>query len=449
MNGRPAGGLRSVSRSPFPVSAHANGRYVVNAKGQPFPLLVRVCWMITRLSQANYEAVLDDTAAKSFTAIECKPPLAPDGYQFDASGNLPFLKNLAGGDWDGQVIPYSNISTQAPDFTTPNPAFWSGIDTFFRQVERRGLAALYFGAYVGFENTDWWLDMMVANGATKMQTYGAWLADRYRGQRNIVWMLGGDMGTDGHTFDSSETAVVTAFNNGLKSVVTVAREYSAEWVRGSIAKDLFASDITLNGTYGSGNADTTHVNNQGARAWATSPPVPAFLQEGPFEEIGSPGIVRRFNYWGWMTTGGGYSFGNGVFTDFTSGVYTSHMNTQGTLDAARMNRYIRSINWHLLEPANSIITAGAGTANSDSHAVAMLASDRSMALVYRPPGNTNAITVDMSQLAGSANARFFDPTNETFTAGESGLAASGTHQFTFPGNNSAGDPDYLLELKVA
>ena len=41
----------------------------------------------------------------------------------------------------------------------------------------------------------------MANGPARMQSYGAWLATRYKNRKNIVWMLGGDMGTPPHAFN--------------------------------------------------------------------------------------------------------------------------------------------------------------------------------------------------------------------------------------------------------
>jgi hypothetical protein len=426
----------------FPVRASSNGAYLVDANNNPFPILGRVCWMITYLSPGEYRPVLDDTAAKGFTAIEVKPPLAPEGYQFDSNNNLPFLKRLDGANWTGQVIPYSNVNAQAPDFTTPNEAFWAGVDAFFAYAEQKGLLVFWFPAYVGYDNTDWWMEMMVANGATKMRTYGAWVANRYRNQKNLVWMLGGDKGTGQFPFNSSEMAVETAFIQGLKSVTTLSTLYSSEWLRGSISKDLLASDINLNGTY----ASATDIINQGTRAWAFQPKTPAYAQEYPFENVPGTGIVRRLTMRAWLSTIGGYLLGVGVFTDFTRSTYQSAMNTQGTLDAQRLHSFIRTIPWHTLSPRNSVVTAGSGTPDSETHVPAATSADGSLLLAYVPPQHTGTISIDMSVMRSSTTARWWDPTTGSYTNGSSGLPNSGTRTFTRPGNNSAGQGDWMLVL---
>ncbi len=432
----------AVAPSRFPVRAHASGRYLVDARGAPFPILGRVCWTITRLSRDGWQFVIADSVEKGFTAIECKPPMAPEGYQFDSDGNLPFTHSLDGTRWNGEVIPYANIGADAPDFTRPNEAFWSRVDTFFKDCESRGLLVFYFPLYVGFHNTDWWMEMMVANGAAKCQAYGAWVARRYADRQNLVWMLGGDKGTGAIPFSAGEAAVVEALNTGLQGVNRQCRLQSSEWLRGSVSKDLYPASISLNGAY----ADTLDINNQGARAWAASPAIPAYFQEYPAEESGSPGIMRRMAMWAWLSTIGGYFFMNGVFTDFTAGVYTSHMNTQGTLDCKRLNAFIRTINWHLLSPDNSAIAAGGGTANQETQVACASASNGSLLLAYCPPSHTGTVTIAMTRMSGTTTARWWDPTNGTYTAGGSGFANTGTRAFTKPGNNSAGDADWLLVL---
>lgn len=424
----------------FPV--RANGGTLVDVNGVPFPILGRVCWIVMPLSVADYRFVLDDTAAKGFNSIEVKAPITgrPDG-----NGNLAFLKRLDGANWTGQVLPYNNINAEAPDFTTPNEAFWAGVDAFFAYAEQKGLLVFWFPAYVGYHNTDWWMEMMVANGSTKMRTYGAWVANRYRNQKNLVWMIGGDKGTGQFPFNASEMAVETAFVEGLKSVTTVAGEYSAEWLRGSITKDLLPQHITLNGTY----ASATDIINQGSRAWAWSPRVPAFAQEYPFEDLQGTGNVRPLTMYAWLSTIGGYLFGNGIFTSFEPNPdYRNYMNTPGTQNAQRLNAFIKSIPWHTLVPNNSAIVAGQGSTGNVTYIASARSTDGTLYVAYRPPNHTGSFTVNMSVMSGTSSARWWDPMSGAYANDASGLPNSGNRSFTPPGNNSAGSTDWMLVLSA-
>lgn len=442
------GHLCFVRTSPFPISAESAGRYGIDTTGTPFLLAGRVAWLICRLSVANYRSVLDDCVAKAFNTIEMKVPICPsvdNGDGKDPSGNLPFLKRLDGADWTGSTS-FTNIANEAPDFTTPNESFWASYDTFFNDCLARRLLVLCFFAYVGFKDTDWWMNIMAANGQTKMQTYGAYIATRYRQQANLVFMLGGDQGTGAIPFDADELAAETGFIAGIESVVGSSRLKSAEWLRNSIATDLFAASISLNGIYPNNAVD--HCSET-ARAYAVSPAKPVFLQEHSFEELTTePPAVRRMLYWSFLSGAiAGTLFGNGVFTSFDAGVYTSHMNTQGTLDAERMNRYLMSKPWYSLVPTQSAITAGGGTADTETEVRFAVNPAGTFGMAYLPPNHTGTLTLNMTVFSATVTAKWRDPTNATYTNIGS-LPNTGTNVFTKPGNNSAGAADWVLELIV-
>jgi hypothetical protein len=75
-------------------------------------------------------------------------------------------------------------------------------------------------------------------------------------------------------------------------------------------------------------------------------------------------------------------------------------------------------------------------------ATAAKSADGHFALVY-VPWTTNVIC-NLALMAGSVTAQWFDPTNGTYSSAGSGL--TGSHSFTHPGVNSAGDPDRVLVL---
>ena len=77
---------------------------------------------------------------------------------------------------------------------------------------------------------------------------------------------------------------------------------------------------------------------------------------------------------------------------------------------------------------------------------AALTPDGSLGMAYLPQGGT--ITVAMTKLQNDVSARWFDPSANTFLAiAGSPFSNTGTHQFTAPGKNRAGDPDWVLLLE--
>src|SRR5205814_2313130 len=141
------------------------------------------------------------------------------------------------------------INNEAPDFSTPNEAYWSFVDGLLSYCETKGILAFLFPAYAGFQGgNQGWMQEMVANGPERMQTYGAWIAKRYQNQKSLVWMMGGDLGD----FNSAQNNVESALLTGLKNVPGQQSIYfSAEWDSGMVATDqaTFGAAMTLNAAY--------------------------------------------------------------------------------------------------------------------------------------------------------------------------------------------------------
>ena len=442
----------------FPVKYSADKRYLVDQAGTPFPILGRTAWFVVSLPVIDYKTFIDDTVARGYTAIELhvlnhdprgnRPP-------FNGNGDAPFLKRLDGTAWDGTLSGY------APDFTTPNEAYWSFVDGLLAYCESKGVLVFMFPAYVGYQGGDQgWMQEMVANGSARMRSYGAWIAARYANQKNLVWMMGGDMGS----FNSAQQSAEDGLLAGLKSVAgQQSTLFSAEWSSEMIATDqaTFGSSMTLNGVY----SFTGYVNAHGRRAYGHSPVEPAFLLEEPYDQEGPDGNgvnenatqpVRRFQWWGWLSTIGGYISGNGYVWPFNAPDWRNHLDTQGSRDMARLNAFIVSIPWYSLVPSGlggvrTLITAGGSTDNeyASDYVAASATPQGTLLVAYIPPDHSGSITVDMGAMSGPSRARWFDPTSGTYTSIGSGLVNSGTREFTPPGSNSVGQTDWTLVLDTA
>jgi hypothetical protein len=65
-------------------------------------------------------------------------------------------------------------------------------------------------------------------------------------------------------------------------------------------------------------------------------------------------------------------------------------------------------------------------------------------VAYIPPAHRGAITVDMTAMGGPSRAHWFDPTSGAYQEIAMGLPSTGARVFTPPGNNSAGEGDWVL-----
>ncbi len=444
----------------YPLKVSANQRYLVDQESVPFPILGRTAWFVVSLAAPDYQAFIDDSVTRGYDAVEMhvlnhdprgnRPP-------FGGNGALPFLRRLDGATWSG-ARSISRIDDEAPDFSTPNEAYWSYVDAFLAFCESRGVVVFIFPAYAGYSGGEQgWMKEMTANGVTKTRAYGAFLANRYKNRKNLVWMMGGDMGS----FTTAQADVEGALLDGLKSVTQQQSVFfSAEWSSGMNATDQnpLGSSMSLNGVYNWKG----HVSAQGRRAYGNSRIKPAFLLEEPYDEEGPDGTganpsatqpVRRFQWWGWLSTIGGYVSGNGHVWRFGPN-WRDHLDTRGSRDMARLNAFVKSIAWFELVPSGlagmrTLVTAGGGEPDTPGYVAAAATPEGKLLVAYLPPAHRGGITVDLAAMRGSAHARWFDPTSGSYTAiPGSPFSNTGTRSFTPPGVNSAGDGDWVLMLET-
>jgi hypothetical protein len=320
-----------------------------------------------------------------------------------------------------------------------------------------------FPGYLGYSNEtedQGWMKELVANGTAKTEAYGAWIANRYRNRKNIVWMLLGDKGK----FSEQERNAEAALIKGLKSVQgQQSVQYTAESFSGQNAADNadFGDEMTLNASYTW--ELKVPVPYIARKAYAHDPVLPSFLLEEPYDEEGPDGNnynpnatqpVRRFQWWGWLSTIGGYISGNGYVWQFVDPVWQQHLNTQAALDMSRLNSFIRSVDWWKLVPSglNGMHTLIADVDNVDTSAAyvsAAAAKDGSLLVAYIPPAHTGSITVNMNALSSKVYSYWFDPTNAQYTTiAGSPFNNKDVQQFTTPGKNSTGENDWVLVLSV-
>jgi hypothetical protein len=291
---------------------------------------------------------------------------------------------------------------------------------------------------------------LLANGPEKVKKYGAWIAERYKNQKNIIWMLLGDQGK----FTPKQVEAEAALIAGLKSVAgQQSTQYSAESYSGqnSIDQTDFGHEMNLNGVY---TWDSVGIPTLAKMAYSHTPVIPAFLLEEPYDEEGPDGTkynphaiqpVRRFQYWGWLGTTGGYMAGNGYIYPFIDPQWQEHLNTKTTLDMSVLNKFIRSIEWWRLVPSGmdgmkNIIVEGEGKDSATNFIASAATKSGDMMIAYIPPAHDGKFKVDMSVVKGKIIAQWMDP-----STGEKKMIKNFSNgEFTVPGKNKSGYDDWLL-----
>lgn len=158
-----------------------------------------------------------------------------------------------------------------------------------------------------------------------------------------------------------------------------------------------------------------------------------------------------------MTSGATGQLYGGPCFGITNSTTLSACDTIGVSELQDQTNFLNTVAWqNLVSDSGTLVTAGTGTCPSSGDFAAVncvttaQTPDKTLALSYfpDPAGTLSTITVAMSQMAGSTTARWLDPTDGDFTPiSGSPFANTGTHNFTPPGTNSAGDSDWVLVLQ--
>jgi hypothetical protein len=123
------------------------------------------------------------------------------------------------------------------------------------------------------------------------------------------------------------------------------------------------------------------------------------------------------------------------------------IDAEGSVTLQYLRQLLESKPWSTLQPDQTGVFLTAGIGTGSSRAAASLASDRSFAYIYTPAVRT--LTIDTGQLAGPrVAARWYDPTNGSYTTVTgSPFVAGQIVTFTPGGNNARGAGDWALVLE--
>jgi hypothetical protein len=346
--------------------------------------------------------------------------------------------------YDG-IVPF----TTPGDLSTPNPAYFARIDTMVHLAGAHGITLLAQPADTGS-----FRDLLRANGTTKAYNYGVFLGARYRTTPNLIWLSGNDYQTDQWaTYDPYATALARGLRvadpHRLQSVeLNYPVSLSSDNPNWDSLTDLNAA-YTYTPTYAEVLAGYNH-----------SPARPVFMIEANYEgehNTGGPpadgAILRRQEYWTMLSGATGQLYGNHYTWGFQDGPWKPRLDTVGAAQVTIMARFFGSLPWYQLIPdqTHTLLVASYGTPNNaglvsaNDYATASLTTDHTIGVLYLPTSRT--ITVDLTQFRAPVNARWFDPTDGSYSpAASEPLPNTGTHQFTPNRTNHQGDPDWVLLL---
>ena len=426
----------------YPVKVSASGRYLVDQNNVPFMMVGDAPQaLIGNLSESLADAYFADREAHGFNTLWIN--LLCTTY----TGC-----NKAGTTYDG-LSPFTRgNSPRNYDLSKPNETYFKRVDDMLHLAANHHLQV-----FLDPIETGGWLITLQSNGATKAYQFGQYLGNRYKNFQNIVWMSGNDFQTWKTT---SDDAVVLAVAQGIRSfdsnhIQTTELNYE---LSSSLDDNRWAPLLGLNSayTYYPTYDEVLHAYNQASS-------IPTFLVEAHYEsetvggcceESGTPKILRLQEYWSMLSGATGQLYGNHYTWTITNSWLYANIDTLGVTQLGYWKAFFASRPWYNLIPDQThiVVTAGYGNYNgtgalgTNTYVTTARTPDGALVVLYAPVSTT--LQVDMTKLAGTTTANWFDPANGTYTpVAGSPFANTGTRSFTTPGNNSAGDTDWVLVLE--
>ncbi|TYO61362.1 DUF4038 domain-containing protein [Bradyrhizobium hipponense] len=460
---RPTAGAL-MTKPAYPLKVGASNRYLVDRDDTPFLIVGDSPQdLIGKLSEDEAAAYMANRATYGINALWINL-LCNDAIGCRSDGGTP----------DG-IVPFAVPN----DLSTPNSAYFQRADDMIRLAEEHGMVVILDPI-----ETIGWLSILRTNGVSNAYSYGQYLGNRYRDNPNIIWMHGNDF----QSWQSSDDdALVQAVARGIRHadpnhLHTVELNY---FTSGSLDDLSWQPLIDISAVY---TYFPTYIQILNEYDRANHKPV--FLAEANYEfehlpntDGGTPLNLRRQEYWTMLSGAAGQFYGSRNWS-FENGWKTT-LNTRGAIELRYMKHLFARLRWYDLIPdqTHSVTKIGYhwlaecvaklttylgsyrvsssvrelflsfkastrfGSIATNTYAATARTSDGTLVMTYLP--TARAATIDMSTLAGTAIAHWFDPTNGSYTSVEgSPFANKGVRQFSSPGANSAGESDWVLLLET-
>jgi len=173
-----------------------NQRFIETADGKPFFWLGDTAWeLFHRLTREEAELYLKNRADKGFTVIQAVALAELDGLH--------------------DPNPYGEIPLENDDPTKPREAYFQHVDFIIKKAEQLGLYMALLPTWGDkLEKMQWGKGPEVFT-PENAKVYGQWIGNRYKNQKNIIWVLGGDR----NPRNENDVAVWRAMAEGIEKGV--------------------------------------------------------------------------------------------------------------------------------------------------------------------------------------------------------------------------------------
>lgn len=308
----------------------SNNRYLQFENGSPFFWLGDTGWLVPQhLDRSEVEYYFNKCRRAGYNMVQIQVMDAVPSYNIYGQQSLPY-------GWD---------------FTKADPegiySYWDHLDYIVRKAEQNGI-------YIGMVAI-WGSQVQAGNiNAEQAKAYGKFLAERYKNNPNIIWIMGGDIQGDIHpeVWNALATSIKSIDNKHLMTFHPRGRYTSAKWWSKASWMD-FHTFQSGHRKYGQrmGNKeypipDSTEEDSwmYVDSTWAYKPIKPVLDDEPSYEDI-PKGLhdanearwqdydVRRYAYWSVFAGSCGHTYGHNAIMQMLKPGYPTGYGSDGTVKA--------------------------------------------------------------------------------------------------------------------
>jgi hypothetical protein len=425
-----------------------NKRFLSDEDGNPFFWLGDTGWLLfSKLDREEAIKYLDNRVEKGFNVIQVMVV-----HSLNVS-NIYGDSALVQGDVSQPAV------TEGTNFEdTVAYDFWDHADFIIDEAEKRGL----YMALVPVWGTN-----VKAGDVSRGQAdiYSTFLAKRYAGKSNIIWLNGGDtMGSDSTaTWNIIGENIHQYAPNHLETFHPFGRKQSSLWFHDAEWLDFnmfqsghrrYDQDDTEN-AYGQDNYKYVQDDYQMIPAKPTIDGEPSYegIPQGlhdPAEPFWNDNDLRRYAYWSVFAGGFGFTYGNSAVMQMhkpedknaaygAREYWTEAIDMPGAEQMHHLKDLMLSKSYFDRVPDQSLVADGQG--EKYDYQIATRGNDYAMIYTY----NGREMKITMGKIAGDkVTASWFNPRNGEIT--EVGKYENiGTQNFDPPGKIEDGN-DWVLVL---
>jgi len=341
-----------------PVRVSRNGRYFVDAAGEPFFWLGDTAWpLLGQYTREEAERYLADRAEKGFTVVQS-------------------VLAWGGGTGFESALPGPNYAGAAPWLERPgrpNPKYFEHVDRVLACAQERGLTLALLPTWGYYVNDTGALD------AANARAYGRWLGERYRDALNVICVNGGDRVSTG--FEDVYRALAEGLRAGDEGRHLITY-HPCGWRSSS---QFFHREEWLDFNMIQTWTQWPMIYPAVAADVALRPTKPVVLgepayEDGPEYPLGpiTPLVVRRQAWWA-FTAGGFFTYGQNDMWRYQPG-WMDSLDTPGAQQMTLFKSIATSRPWWEMAPDQGLFASGVSCERTLNTALRSL--DGMCALLY-------------------------------------------------------------------